>query len=154
MKLILRRDPIGTSPDGTFGKLYLPGSDPLYTCEDDWRDNAKGKSCIPAGTYVLKRTIHHKHGIPTFEVTGVPNRSRILIHSGNTEEDVEGCILVGLSRGRKLVKDEDHPERPLVKKEAVLESRLAFRRFMVQMAAVDEATLTIEWSTTPTLRAA
>jgi hypothetical protein len=36
----------------------------------------------------------------------------------------------------------------------VLDSRLAFRRFMVQMAAVETAELTIEWATTPNLKAA
>jgi hypothetical protein len=152
VKLILRRTQ--STADGVFGKLYVPGSDPLYTCEDDELGNLKGKSCIPAGVYTLKRTTYHRYGIPTFEVTNVPGRSRILIHAGNSEEDTAGCILVGLSRGRMLVQDEDHPDKPWVKKEAVLESRMAFRRFMVQMAAVDTAELTIEWATTPNLKAA
>jgi hypothetical protein len=152
MKLILRRTYVCS--DGVFGKLYVPGSDPLYTCEDDDLKNAKGKSCIPAGVYTLKRTTYHKHGIPTFEVTGVPGRQRILIHSGNSEEDTAGCILVGLSRGPVLVQDEDAPGKPWVRKIGVLDSRIAFRRFMVQMASVDTAELTVEWSNTPNLKAA
>jgi hypothetical protein len=152
MKLILRRTHV--TPDGVFGKLYVPGSDPLYTCEDDDCGNLRGKCCIPAGVYTLKRTTYHKYGIPTFEVTNVPGRSRILIHAGNSEEDTQGCILVGLSRGPILVQDEDHPDKPWVRKIGVLDSRLAFRRFMVQMAAVETAELTIEWANTPTLKAA
>ena len=83
------------TPDGTFGRLLVPDHSVLCTCEDDWQANTPGDSCIPAGRYVLERTIYHKHGFPTFEVTGVPGRSRILIHPGNTEEDTAGCILVG-----------------------------------------------------------
>lgn len=152
MKLILRRTE--STADGVFGKLYIPGSDPLFTAEDDDNHNLRGKSCIPTGTYVLKRTTYHKHGFETFEVTGVPNRQRILIHPGNSEEDTQGCILVGLRQGKRWVPDEDDPTHPMKEKRAVLDSRLAFRRFMVQMAAVDEATLTVEWSSTPTLKAA
>jgi hypothetical protein len=152
VKLILRRTYV--CPDGVFGKLYVPGSDPLYTAEDDWKENQPNESCIPAGVYTLKRTTYHKYKIPTFEVTNVPGRQRILVHSGNSEEDTQGCILVGLSRGPILVQDEDHPDKPWVRKIGVLDSRLAFRRFMVQMAAVETAELTIEWANTPTLKAA
>jgi hypothetical protein len=152
MKLILRRTYVCS--DGVFGKLYVPGSDPLYTCEDDWKDNQPNESCIPAGVYQLRRTVYHKYNIPTFEVADVPGRRRILIHSGNSEEDTAGCILVGLSRGPVLVQDEDHPDKPWVRKIGVLDSRLAFRRFMVQMAAVETAELTIEWANTPNLKAA
>lgn len=154
MKLTLRR--LENTEDGVFGKLFVP-KDPLlvlHTMEDDWKDNQKGQSCIPTGTYLMRRTIYHKHGYETFEVTGVPNRSRILIHPANTEEDVEGCIGVGLRRGVLAVEDEDDPKHPLREKRAVVASREAFRKFMEAMAAVDEATLVVEWGTSPTLRAA
>lgn len=138
-----------TGVDGTFGRLLDPAAGGLFTAlhtaEDDWRGNARGVSCIPAGVYVLARTIYYRHGYETFEVTDVPGRSRILIHPGNTEEDTDGCILVGMRRGMLWVPDEDDPAHPLVRKQAVVASREAFRRFMEDMKDVDTATLTVEW---------
>jgi hypothetical protein len=130
--------------DGVFG-LLKAGTYTFVTVEDDWKDNAKGQSCIPAGTYRLRRTVFHKHGYEAFEVTGVPGRTRILIHPANTEEDIEGCIGVGLRRGHLQVRDEDDPAHPLVTKRAVVASQEAFRRFMQEMAHIDEAELLIEW---------
>jgi hypothetical protein len=101
-------------------------------------------SCIPAGVYPLRRTIYHKHGFATFEVCNVPGRSRILIHPGNTEEDSQGCILLGLRHGRIPVKDEDSG-RP-VEKYGVQSSRRAFDKFMFAMHGVDAAELTITWA--------
>lgn len=129
--------------DGTFGTLEVPGTLTVHTMEDDWRDNAPRESCIPAGTYTMRRTIYHKTGVETFEVVGVPGRSRILIHPANTEEDVEGCIGVGLRRGRLWVADEDAPGHPLTLKHAVVASQDAFRRLMSVLSGVDEASLSI-----------
>lgn len=135
-------------PDGVFGQLITVGDLPklqLVTVEDDWRDNLPKISCIPAGIYVLKRTLYVKHNYETFEVTGVPRRSRILIHPANTEEDVEGCIGVGLRLGRlRVARDEDTGALD-VEKEAVVESREAHHLFMMALSGVDEATLEILW---------
>jgi hypothetical protein len=46
---------------------------------------------------------------PVYEVTGVPGRSSILIHTGNWAGDVSrgyrshvlGCVVLGLQRGRR-----------------------------------------------------
>lgn len=122
--------------------------------EDDWKSNQPNESCIPAGTYLLVRTVYHKHGYETFEVTGVQGRQRILIHPANTEEDVQGCIGLGMRRGMLMVRDEDTPGHPLVNKRAVVASREAFQRFMAEMRAVDEAQLTIEWGVPPDVRLA
>ncbi|HYC32257.1 MAG TPA: DUF5675 family protein [Gemmatimonadales bacterium] len=132
--------------DGVFGVLAVPGAPMLlHTCEDDWTQNRRGLSCIPAGTYPLQRTIYHRHGYETFEVTAVPGRSRILIHPGNTENDVQGCIAVGMRRGTLTVPDEDRPGKPVVRKRAVVASQEAFRRFMEWMRAVDLAELEVRW---------
>lgn len=133
------------TPDGVFGILSC-GSLRLYTMEDDWKDNQPRESCIPHGTYTLRRTIYHKHNYETFEVTGVPNRSRILIHPANTEEDVEGCIGIGLRLGTLAVRDEDDPSHPLIEKQAVVASKEAFRTFMQALATEDTVELTIEWA--------
>lgn len=141
MQLILTREVI--SPDGVFGTLRLPGYE-LKTMEDDWKFNQPRESCIPAGSYLLLRTIYYKRRIETFEVTGVPGRSRILIHPANTEEDVEGCIGLGLRYGKLYIaKDEDTGEAKI--KQAVVASQSAFKRFMDTMSGVDNATLEIRW---------
>jgi len=133
--------------DGTFGQLVMPGCPMLYTMEDDWLENLKGKSCIPAGDYDLQRCIFHRKQIETFEVTGVPNRTRILIHPANTEEDVEGCIGLGLRLGELYVKkDEDTGEVGVMKK-AVVSSRQAFNTWMWAMQGYDTAVLQVRWAT-------
>ena len=139
---LLRTD---LTADGVFGQLLVPGHIVLHTAEDDYRAPV-GASCIPAGHYTLTRTMYFKHGYPTFEVTGVPHRSRILIHPGNTEEDTLGCILVGLSRGPLVVRDEDTPGTPRVRKRGVLGSRVAFKLFMSWMAGVDTAPFLVTWA--------
>ena len=132
--------------DGTFGLLRVNAGLLLHTLEDDWRDNERSESCIPAGVYLLERTIYRKHNYETFEVTGVPDRSRILIHPGNTEEDTMGCILVGLRQGSVRVADDEDTHAAGIWKRGVVASQEAFRRFMRAMANVDEAELTIEWA--------
>lgn len=140
---LVRSDP---NPDGTFGLLHVGTSLLFHTMEDDWADNVRGQSCIPAGTYTLVRTTFHKHDLPTFEVTGVPGRSRILIHPGNTEEDVEGCIALGLRRGFVTVKaDEDSGEKDR-RKHAVLESKPAFQTFMAAMDGQDHIPIVVKWA--------
>jgi hypothetical protein len=142
--MILTRDE--DTEDGVFGTLLLPDGSALCTMEDDWRGNAPRESCIVAGTYLLHRTIYHKHGYETFEVTGVPGRSRILIHPANTEEDVEGCIGLGTRRGMLRVADEDTPGHPLRWKRAVVNSRAAFDQFMALLDGSDEAVLQVLWA--------
>lgn len=148
--IVLRKERI---PDGVFGEMraILDGDEQgpttleLQTVEDDWRDNAPLISCIPAGLYTLHRTVYHKRGYETFEVMGVPDRSRILIHPANTEEDLEGCIGVGLRRGKiRVGKDEDTGEANVLK-DGVVASREAFRQLMELLAPVDEATLEVLW---------
>lgn len=134
------------TPDGVFGNLVIASGElQLVTVEDDWRQNLARISCIPDGIYKLRRTIYYKHGYETFEVTGVPGRSRILIHPANTEEDLEGCIGVGLRMGKLLVKKDEDTGAVNVTKTAVVGSREAFNRLMASMLHVDEATLSISW---------
>jgi hypothetical protein len=144
VKLTLRRNP--PTEDGVFGKLYVPRHGELKTMEDDERANAKGVSCIPAGTYKIRRYHSPKHGYDVFLLVDVPGRDFVEIHPANTEEDVEGCIGLGLRYGVLEVEDEDTPGHPKVTKRAVLDSQAAFRRFMYWMRGINEAELTVEWA--------
>lgn len=103
----------------TPGVLFSPEGDHVcWTLEDKMREVAgepveswkvAGETAIPVGTYqvVINRSARFKKDLPL--LLGVPGFSGIRIHSGNTHEDTEGCILVG----RRLAYD------------TVLESRFA-----------------------------
>ena len=102
-----------TSVQGTFGIFSGEGLH-FHSAELPWRDNASRVSCIPAGRYICRPYSSPKFP-DVYEVTDVPGRSAILIHSGNfagdttkgLRSDVLGCILLGLGRdwlyGQKAV---------------------------------------------------
>lgn len=94
----LTRQP--STGNGTFGTLTNEAGDILcYTCELPWLNNEPRHSCIPAGSYTCVPHNSQEHP-DTWEVTGVPDRSAILLHNGNAAmEDSEGCILVGSEEG-------------------------------------------------------
>lgn len=120
MELTLRRKYKG--PAYTIGDLSINGKFFCNTIEDAVRnlpaicpDTPRGKPCackekvyartaIPAGKYKItlgysprfKRRMPYLHDVPHF--------LGILIHSGNTEADSAGCIIVGenTAKGRVL----------------------------------------------------
>ena len=73
-----------------------------HTLELPDKGNARNVSCVPTGEYSAK-----KHTRPSGQkaiwIMDVPNRSAILIHLGNFNSDIQGCILVG-----KYLKDIDN----------------------------------------------
>lgn len=84
----------------TLGNLLRPSGEVLcQTLELAWDDNEPEVSCIPPGIYKCVKHDSARHP-DTWEVTGVPDRSEILIHAGNTINDTNGCILVGNAFGR------------------------------------------------------
>jgi Family of unknown function (DUF5675) len=110
---------------GMMGVLILPDGVFCNTLELPWRDNRPKRSCIPLGEYDVKIRQSPRFG-RIYEVQNVPDRSYILIHSGNLAGDVEkgyvshveGCILLGKYFG------------PLEGQLAVLASRPTVREFM------------------------
>lgn len=82
----------------TPGVLYLNKAPTFLTIEPPWLDNASNVSCVPPGRYKIELVNSPAFG-ETWELKGVPNRSEILIHWGNTPEDTEGCVLIGESWG-------------------------------------------------------
>ena len=80
--------------EGTNGLLTMgSNSEPVcYTIELPWRNNEVNRSCIPEGTYVLKRRYSHKFRWH-LEIKDVPGRSYILIHPANhAARELRGCI--------------------------------------------------------------
>ena len=99
--LILERNK--STLHSTTGKLLLVDNKSnlilqLQTLERPWIFNERKVSCIPTGTYLVKRHDSPKFG-QCFKVQDVKGRSDILVHSGNVVNDTLGCILVGLTSG-------------------------------------------------------
>lgn len=96
MNIIIKR--IFKGPDYTIGRLSIDGKYFCDTLEDTVRPvgvKIPGRTAIPAGKYKIKLTesLRFKKLMPRLE--NVPGFTGVLIHSGNTTEDTEGCILVG-----------------------------------------------------------
>jgi len=85
----------------TSGYLAVNGNIIAYALELPWQGNAPLISSIPEGTYggILRYDHPDKWRI---ELTGVPGRNNVQIHTGNIPDDSEGCILVGLKLGADL----------------------------------------------------
>lgn len=64
------------------------------TLELPWRDNRRNISCIPVGTYRVKKRYSTKYG-DHLHLTDVPARTWILIHPANFVRQLRGCIAVG-----------------------------------------------------------
>jgi hypothetical protein len=106
MRLELRR--IAKKSTYTIGRLYINEEYFCDTIEDTDRGlnsymsleevkakKVKGKTAIPTDTYRVKITYspRFKKDMPLIE--NVVGFDGIRIHSGNTAEDTEGCIIVG-----------------------------------------------------------
>jgi hypothetical protein len=143
MQVVLTR--WADTPFGVFGTLTIGGWS-CYTLEDDWKNNLPNESCIPAGSYLLRKVLHHGT-LPTYEVYPVGGRSAIHIHPGNTEEDTQGCILLGKRLGALNVPDEDDPQHRNVNKWAVLDSQEAHAEMMIALGEGenDHIPIAIRW---------
>jgi len=100
----LRR--LWTCDEGTGGILIIGDSVFCNTFELPLRDNRPQISCVLCGEYLVQYDPSPRFGW-AYELREVPNRSTILIHSGNLAGDVakgykthvQGCILVGSKFG-------------------------------------------------------
>jgi hypothetical protein len=84
----------------TIGELTIDGVHQCFTLEDKVRDQKVfGETAIPAGRYevVVNFSNHFQKMLP--ELVAVPDFEGVRIHSGNTDKDTEGCILVGKIKG-------------------------------------------------------
>lgn len=93
----------------TIGDLYIGEHLFCNTLEDTVRTGEKvyGQTAIPSGRYIVKLTYSNRFKRVMPQLMDVPNFSGIRIHSGNTELDTDGCILVGKQQGSRLINSRD-----------------------------------------------
>lgn len=127
MKLLLKR--LYRTEHSTIGELYVDGKFECYTLEDKERDvKIKSETAIPKGTYIVGITLSNRFKKLLPILIDVPNFEGVRIHSGNTNHDTEGCILVGTTRSKDFIGN----------------SRVAFQRLFKKMQLAKDITLTIE----------
>jgi hypothetical protein len=131
MDLQLKRTKI--TNNGVFGELQdINGIHIAYTLEHAYlQPDGNFAAKIPTGTYMCQlgshQLAHMTHTFQTYEIMNIPNHFNILFHSGNTETDSSGCVLLG----------EDQDEY------GVLNSRLAFNKFMLLQNNVSQFQLVV-----------
>ena len=112
MRLKLERHPTGLTC--TIGELSVNGVLQCHTLEDVIREKpgvpvgqwkVPGDTAIPAGIYPVQITYspRFKRDLPL--VMRVPGFEGIRIHAGNTDDDTEGCILVGTWNGGEFIRE-------------------------------------------------
>lgn len=109
--MILTLDRKYKLPTYTIGKLYIDGEYFCDTLEDKDRgltDNMtvgeiskikiKKETAIPTGTYKITITYSNRFKKNMPLINDVKGFEGIRIHSGNTDKDTEGCVLVGFNK--------------------------------------------------------
>jgi hypothetical protein len=98
MEITLKRTAL--NPEFTLGELFIDGAFFCYAVEDTVRsgEKIKGKTAIAYGRYkvIVNMSNRFKKLMPL--LLDVPNFEGVRIHSGNTAEDSEGCIIVGMAQ--------------------------------------------------------
>ncbi len=123
MKITVIRSP--SLGGATIGKLYVDGAFKCHTLEDEIREIAgqpvqnwkiNGVTAIPAGVYQVTLETSPRFGPDTLSIKNVPGFSYIRMHAGNTSDDTEGCILLGLQAGpASLIGGTSRPAVNLIK---------------------------------------
>ena len=100
----------------TLGVLSNKDGVICYTLENPWLENRRNVSCIPEGEYECTPYSSAKYP-NVWELQNVKDRSKILIHAGNFEEDTRGCILIGKHiadySGKKMITNSRHTLKKL-----------------------------------------
>lgn len=130
MELLVKR--IARKDAYTIGRLYVNGKYVCDTLEDADRlyfgkPKVTGKTAIPVGRYeVLLNNYSPKFGwkepyksicngcVPL--IANVPQFSGVRIHAGNSADDTEGCLLVGINKQVGKILDSKATFTALMKK--------------------------------------
>lgn len=112
----------------TTGAVKVDGAFICYSLEDKDRyleknpeAKVKGQSAIPAGKYQVVRTMSPRFKKMLPRLLDVHGFEGILIHTGNTAKDTDGCILPGMARLTNEVRDS---KRAFQKLDALIKSAL------------------------------
>jgi hypothetical protein len=90
--------------NSTIGDLYIDGQYFCHTLEDTILDvKIAGVTAIPYGRYEVIINFSNRFQRPMPLLLNVPGFLGIRIHSGNTDEDTEGCILVGFTEAENFI---------------------------------------------------
>ena len=121
MRLELYR--FSSQNESTLGILYIVNDETnqkdflCFTLEDQKREvKVYGETRIPKGSYQIEYRkeggYHNKYSkrFPSIhrgmlEIRDVPNFTHILLHCGNTDDDTDGCLLVGNVVSQNITKD-------------------------------------------------
>lgn len=110
MQLVVKRQPSGAT--FTHGDLFIDGQFQCHTLEDVVREQpgvpvaqwkVPGKTAIPTGAYKVTIDMSTRFKRMMIHVLDVPGFEGIRIHSGNTDADTEGCLLLGMVRAAESV---------------------------------------------------
>ncbi|MDE1326062.1 DUF5675 family protein [Vibrio aestuarianus] len=93
--------------ESTIGEYFIEGTDIKgYILEEKGPDTTESgkEQRIPEGEYALE--LHYGRrfkGVLKLYNDSVPKSRAILIHTGNTARDTEGCLLPGKTKGKNFV---------------------------------------------------
>ncbi len=127
MLIVIRR--LYKGDKSIIGEMTVDGIFECFTLEDLERPvKIKGETAIPKGTYkvIINESNRFKRQLPL--LLNVPGFEGVRIHSGNTNHDTEGCILVGQTRH----------------KEFIGKSRKAFDKLFKKMQRAKDITISIQ----------
>jgi hypothetical protein len=127
MLIVVRR--LYKGENSIIGEMTVDGIFECFTLEDVERPvKIKGETAIPKGTYkvIINQSNRFKRLLPL--LLNVPGFEGVRIHSGNTNHNTEGCILVGQTRH----------------KEFIGQSRKAFNKLFAKMQKAKDITLIIQ----------
>ena len=107
MKLLLHRQTF--SDKSSVGTLYVNGLKECHTLEDRDRhleeggEKVYGETAIPRNTYKVVITYSNRFKQPMPLLVDVTGFEGVRIHPGNTDQNTEGCILVGVGVGQDIL---------------------------------------------------
>ncbi len=122
---------------GTPGEFRDENSKKLYSSlerprngnkKDDPKTKLNESGCIQEGTYLCVKYSSEKFP-NTWEITGVKNKTNVLLHRGNCIDDSKSCIIIG----ERFSYNVKHPVTQIIYKYWLMSSKIAFSRFQKAM---------------------